>query len=225
MKHIQKGPEPPELADFKQEWAAEGRTPKWKDLTGPCAEAIRGALFAEQGHICCYCGRRLVPNDNHIEHLVPRDGKSGDPSLTFVWPNLLASCQANLLKGDPKHCGSKKENWYDRTLMVSPLDPSCEERFHFELDGRIRAAQPSDLGAEETIRRLDLDGARLRGLRKKAIEGLFVDLDEDLRPEEYDALAKAFRERDSQGRYEAFCFVLLAALGARHVGLTGAGRP
>jgi uncharacterized protein (TIGR02646 family) len=214
MKHIQKGPEPPELEAFRKEWPESGQTPKWKDLEGEAhvVEAMRSHLFAEQGHICCYCGRRLVANDNHIEHFVPRDGTMGDPSLTFVWSNLLASCQANLLKGDPRHCGTTKGNWYDASLMVSPLDPGCEGRFHHRLDGGIGPARDGDLGATKTIEKLDLDGARLRGLRKGAIEGLFEDLNEELSPEEYDKLAKALGERDEQGRYEPFCFALIAAL-------------
>lgn len=218
MKHIQKGVEPIELTDFRNRWVATGTTPTWRDLEGeaPLVEALRRHLFAEQGHLCCYCGRRLIANDNHIEHLVPRDDTYGNSSLTFVWSNLLGSCQANLMKGDPRHCGIAKGNWYDSRLMVSPLEPTCEQRFRFELDGRIRPVRDNDgnddPGAAETIRHLDLDGARLRGLRKKAIEALFEGLEHDLQPEETDTLINNLVERDREGKYAPFCFTLVAAL-------------
>lgn len=213
MKHIQKSPEPPELEAFRKEWAESGQTPKWEDLPGDVSKAMRSALIAEQGHICCYCGRKLVQNDNHIEHFVPRNGTMGEPALTFVWENLLASCQGNLLKGDPIHCGRKKDDWFDATLMVSPLDPGCEDRFRFEFDGRIRAMHVVDLGAKTTIEKLDLDCARLQALRKTAFDGYFLEgLETELTPDDCEKLAVVFRERDGEGRYEPFCFALMAAL-------------
>lgn len=213
MKHIQKrATEPPELTTWKSQCLGEGQTATWEDLPSNAIEALKRALFADQGHICCYCGRRLIDNDSHIEHLVPRNPRTGDPLLTFSWENLLASCQGNLMRGDPIHCGRKKDSWYDSGLMVSPLRDDCEERFRYELDGRIRALNDADMAAGETIRRLDLDGARLRGLRKGAIEGLFELLDHDLKPEEIDKLAQTYRTRDPEGRYEPFCFALIAAL-------------
>ncbi len=214
MKHIQKGAEPSELTEFRNRSVDTEIKPTWRDLEGEAllVEALRHHLFAEQGHLCCYCGRRLIANDNHIEHLVPRDDTYGDSSLTFVWSNLLASCQANLMKGDPRHCGIAKGNWYDSKLMVSPLEPSCEQRFRFELDGRMRPVRHDDVGASETIRHLELDGPRLRGLRKKAIEALFEGLEGELQAEEYDILVHKLVERDGDGKYEPFCVTLVAAL-------------
>ncbi len=214
MKHIQKAAEPIELTEFRNRWVATGTMPTWRDLEGeaPLVEALRRHLFAEQGYVCCYCSRRLIANDNHIEHLVPRDDTYGDSSLTFVWSNLLASCQANLMKGDPRHCGIAKGNWYDSRFMVSPLEPTCEKRFHFELDGRIRPLRDDDPGAAETIRHLNLDGPHLRGLRKKAIEALFDGLEHELQPEEFDTLITNLVERDREGKYESFCVTLVAAL-------------
>jgi hypothetical protein len=116
------------------------------------------------------------------------------------------------MKGDPRHCGNAKGNWYDSKLMVSPLEPTCEQRFRFELDGRIRPLRNDDPGAAETIRHLDLDGPRLRELRNKAIEGLFDGLDDELQPEEYDTLINNLVERDREGKYEPFCVTLVAVL-------------
>lgn len=214
MKFIQKGAEPIELAEFRTWYADAGTIPSWGDLNGEAelVEALRRRLFEEQGHLCCYCGRRLLANDNHIEHFVPRDDKYGNSALTFVWSNLLASCQANLMRGDPRHCGNTKGNWYDFNLIVSPLEKTCEQRFHFELDGRIRPSLKDDVGAAETIKHLELDGARLRALRNKAIEAIFEGLEGELLPEEYDRWMATLSEKDAAGKYEPFCMVLVAAL-------------
>jgi uncharacterized protein (TIGR02646 family) len=210
MKHIDKGPEPTELTEWNL--ALAGTPAEWDDLLPEVARALKKALLAEQGHICCYCGRRLLPGDYHIEHQVPRRGATGDASLTFVYRNLLASCQANLGRKDPRHCGTAKGDWYDATLLVSPLDPGCEGRFVYDLDGKVRGADPADEGAKETIAHLDLDGARLRGLRRGVIEALFEGLDHDLDVEERRVLLADYHARDAEGRFGSFCFVLAAAL-------------
>lgn len=210
MKHVHKGAEPPELTAWNL--ASGGAPPEWEDLSPEVAGSLKRALVAEQGHICCYCGRRILQNDYHIEHLIPRNGPMGDPSLTFVYRNLLASCQANLGRNHPRHCGTAKGDWYDTALMASPLDPGCEIRFCYDVDGKVRPADPADRGAKETIARLDLDGPRLRGLRLKVIEALVDVLDDALEPEERRVLLASYDARDAEGRFEPFGFVLAATL-------------
>jgi len=210
MKQIHKNKEPGELTRWNASRA--GSDVPWEDLAPEVRTALQQSLLAEQGHVCCYCGRRLLPSDYHIEHLVPRNGPMGDASLTYVYQNLLASCQANLGRRDPRHCGTSKGDWYTAALMVSPLDPSCEARFSYDVDGKVRPRDPADEGATETIMHLDLDGTRLRGLRLKVIEALLDDLDRDLEPEERRVLLAAYAVRDAQGRFEPFGFVLAATL-------------
>lgn len=210
MKHVLKGSEPVELTGWNL--ACAGAPVEWDALPPEVGGALRAALVAEQGHLCCYCGRRLLPGDYHVEHLVPRHGAMGDPALTFVYRNLLASCQANLMRKDPRHCGTAKGDWYVAALFVSPLDPGCERRFVYDLDGKVRSADPADQGAKETIARLDLDGPRLRSLRRKAIEALDLDLD----VEERRTLLAAYEARDAEGRFDTFCFVLAASLRSLH---------
>ncbi len=53
MRHIKKGPEPKEWLRFRKQKLPE---PRFDD--GPKASG-RTALLAEQGHICCYCMRRI----------------------------------------------------------------------------------------------------------------------------------------------------------------------
>lgn len=210
MKHVHKGTVPPELTRWSLDRA--GAPAAWEDLPAEVGAAIKRELLAEPGHLCCYCGRRIVPSDYHIEHLVPRHGAAGNASLTFVHENLLASCQANLGRKDPRHCGTSKSDWYDPILMVSPLNPGCERRFRYDIDGKVRESDPADQGAKATIAHLDLDGAHLRTLRRNAIEGLDLDLTLDLTPEERHTLLAAHEARDADGRFESFCFVLAVAL-------------
>ena len=52
---------------------------------------LRKHLLEEQGHICCYCGRRLTdhPSTSVIDHLWP---KSKYMRRTYDYENLLLSC-------------------------------------------------------------------------------------------------------------------------------------
>jgi hypothetical protein len=43
------------------------------------------------------------------------------------------------------------------------------------------------------------------------IEGLFAGLDDELTQDEYERLAEAYERRDEAGKFEPFCFVLIAA--------------
>ena len=147
-----------------------------------------------------------------FSHLAATITRSAKQARSLTDSDVMNGRNSNLLRGDPRHCGVEKEDWYDAALMVSPLSAGCEARLHVELDGRIRASVDVDPAATETIKQLDLDGARLRGLRRGALEGLFAMLDHELKPEEYEKLAHAYGQRDSAGRYEPFCFALVAAL-------------
>ena len=56
------------------------------------ASLSRRAVFARDGHLCQYCGRRA----DSIDHVVPRS-RGG----AHVWENVVAACRrCNLHKGD-----------------------------------------------------------------------------------------------------------------------------
>ncbi|MEB3174076.1 MAG: retron system putative HNH endonuclease, partial [Cyanobacteriota bacterium] len=98
MKYIQKQAEPLELIQFKNQ-INDNWKPNYADLYKP---PIKQALMQEQGFICCYCEQRLDPEDCHIEHFQPQSDPSVDP-LDFS--NMLCSCQNQMQKGEPRHCG------------------------------------------------------------------------------------------------------------------------
>ena len=166
MKWIQKQPEPRIFTDWKA-LANDDWQPTYRDLGGDEKQAVKQALMREQGGICCYCERRLTGDDSHIEHFRPQSNPDIDP---LGFGNMLCSCQNRLQQGEPRHCGNSKGDWFDETLLISPLEPGCENRFSYNGDGHIKPASHEDRAAEETISRLALDIPKLRALRSAVID-------------------------------------------------------
>ncbi len=197
MKHITKQGEPRAFADWKA-LTNENWQPTYDDLAGEPKNSVKKALMTEQGYICCYCERRLTDDDSHIEHFKPQSDPVVDP-LDFG--NLLCSCQNQIKKGEPRHCGNLKGDWFDQNLLVSPLDPDCENCFAFTGDGEIKSLVDNDLAAAETIKKLGLDLPKLNAMRAKAIEPF---LDEGLSPEEVRAFVSGYLNKDPSGRFGEF---------------------
>ncbi len=176
MKSIVKGPEPDEFAQWKAKANADWQ-PTYDNLSGETKRAVKSALMREQGYICCYCERRLLDDDSHIEHFKPQSDSLVDP-LDFS--NMLCSCQDKIKRGVPRHCGNLKGGWFDEQMLVSPLTIDCAARFAFMGDGKIQAADPTDEAAKTTIIKLGLGIPKVNALRKDAI-ALFLDpiLNED----------------------------------------------
>lgn len=197
MKHIVKQGEPPEFTDWKA-IANEDWQPTYDTMPGDIKKAVNDALMSEQGYICCYCESRLIDKESHIEHFRPQS----DPAVDALdFSNMLCSCQDRLKKGDPRHCGNLKEDWFDETLLVSPLDDGCEDRFIYTGDGRISPAAPDDHGAEQTIKRLGLNIPKLRDMRKKVIEPF---LEGSLSTGEMTQFVSGYLQKDSQGMFGEF---------------------
>jgi uncharacterized protein (TIGR02646 family) len=196
MKYIVKGPESQAFADWKA-LANDNWHPTYDNLDRDTKKAVKDALMAEQGYLCCYCECRLTSDDSHIEHFRPQSDESVDP-LDFS--NILCSCQSNVCQGKPLHCGHLKGDWFDDELLVSPLDPSCESRFSFRYDGRIKSTK-NDVAAEETIKKLGLDVGKLVESRAKAIEPF---LEPTLTRDDLKRLVSGYLQKNNQGAYGAF---------------------
>lgn len=196
MKYIVKGGEPQELIDFRAA-ATSDWTPSYGGLTRIAKNAIKESLMKEQGYICCYCERRIVDADSHIEHFKPQSDPAVDP-LDFS--NMLCSCQKNLVKGSDRHCGNLKGGWFDEYLLVSPLDSACENKFAYKGDGTIYPIE-GDIAAKTTIEKLGLDINKLNNLRKLAIEPF---LDDGLSKEEFKQFVEGYLQMDSNGKFNPF---------------------
>ncbi len=197
MKYIVKQTEPDLLSKWKA-LADDNWQPSYEDLQGKEKHAVKHALMAEQGYICCYCERRLIDDDSHIEHFQPQSDEAVDP-LDFS--NLLCSCQNQLKKGEPRHCGNLKADWFDSEWLISPLNPNCEQRFAFTGDGQIKPARDTDLAAQQTIEKLGLAIPKLKALRAEILEPF---LDESLSADELNAFVAGYLRQDSEGRFSEF---------------------
>jgi uncharacterized protein (TIGR02646 family) len=197
MKYVQKGAEPLEFSGWKA-LANDDWQPTYGNLSGDTKKAVKDVMMKEQGYLCCYCERRIDDDDSHIEHFRPQSNSDID-ALDFS--NLLCSCQNQLKKGVPRHCGNLKEDWFDASLLVSPLVPDCESRFAFTGDGAIKPSLSIDTAAIETIKRLGLAIPKLNALRAYAIEPF---LEETLSEDDIRRFVTGYLEKDGNGLYGEF---------------------
>jgi len=140
----------------------------------------------------------LTDDDFHIENFNPQSNKAVN---TLDYTNMLCSCQDQLKKGEPRHCGVLKDNWFDKDLLISPLDSNCEGRFAYTADGKIQPANESDNAATMTIEKMKLDIGILNDFRKKAIEPF---LDEDLDGADFLKFVNDYLKKNSYDTFNKF---------------------
>jgi uncharacterized protein (TIGR02646 family) len=144
--------------------------------------------------------------DSHIEHFVPQELQS---DLALEYGNLHASCIREHSPDLPLHCGHAKSSELDRQRSISPLDPGCEKRFLYSLDGEVIAAVEQDGNATYMIGLLKLDNPSLQVRRRAALAGAFtVDFVGTATPDELVALREAARARNRDGRFRSFAHVV-----------------
>jgi len=206
MKYIEKGKEPNTFTEWKalsnDDWQAE-----YESMGSEIKNIVKKALTEDQGFLCCYCQKRLVFKNSHIEHFKPQKDNNVDP---LDYSNMLCSCQNQLKKGEPRHCGNLKEDWFDAELLISPLDADCEKRFTYFADGNIKSAELNDEAAHKTIKKLGLDIPKLNDLREKVIEPF---IDEDLDQQELKQFVAGYLEKDSQGMFNEFFMAIKCLFG------------
>ena len=206
MKYIKKNKEPSRLTAWNKKRG--NKTPDWKNFTQLVKDEVYHALLKEQGYICCYCGRPIARKQCHIEHFKP---KSVYKNLTFEYTNLIASCQGEDEQRPrvPVHCGHKKQAWFDEDLMVSPINPNCENFFKYSGFGEILPTDDPDMqaAAKTTIAKLALGIDKLRKLRRAAIDAV-LQATSGLTDAEIQQLAEGYQKLDADGRYTPFCTVI-----------------
>ncbi|WP_405565306.1 hypothetical protein [Polaribacter sp. Asnod6-C07] len=98
----------------------------------------RNSLLTEQGHICCYCMRRIPESrkapGSKIEHFLCQDNHSQEE---LNYGNMLLACLGN--EGSPKRlqtCDTKKRN---QNLTHSPYNPprNIEDLIKYKPNGEI----------------------------------------------------------------------------------------
>jgi len=154
------------LEDF--DLYVEKRNPKtWSSLSTRIKLELNQHLWEEQKGLCIYCQQEIPykshpdtedsKHPSHIEHIRPKC-KDKYPELTFVQSNLALSCNGFVIDQDSQHdikskfCGHRKDNEYDETLFLNPIDLNdIEDYFEYNaFDGSV--APPHD-GNEELKRK------------------------------------------------------------------------
>lgn len=164
MKRILKSASQPDsLKDWKRKYRNRtGKTATYKALQRDQAQyqEIKHFLLKEQYFLCCYCCNQVRANGCHIEHFVPQDH---DRSKQLDYQNMFVSCNGyveEISTVDKESCGHRKDNWYDRNLIVSPVDPECERIFEFLANGIIQPHN-NDLRADAMIKNIGLNSHAL----------------------------------------------------------------
>ncbi|MCA8082697.1 retron system putative HNH endonuclease [Burkholderia cenocepacia] len=165
MKHFAKGQSPKSFEDWKNQ-ANDNWQPSYDLLANPEKQDLHQTLLAEQGWVCCYCGRETNVGSSHIEHFRPQHSYE---ELELQFENLHASCLRQMDPRAPLHCGHAKKNDFDENRFISPLDPSCETRFSFSALGGIIPSDAMDERAIYMIDLLQLNSPVLQALRSEAI--------------------------------------------------------
>jgi uncharacterized protein (TIGR02646 family) len=205
MKQVTKDVSPREFEDWKAR-GNEDWQPSYGILRNPEKRALHESLLAEQGWVCCYCGRSVTLDDSHIEHFRPQERYR---ELALNYENLHASCLRETEPGRPLHCGHAKGADFDEELHVSPLSEDCERRFLYTLDGRIILGDPADTGAAYMLDLLKLDIAFLRNRRQEEVGRVFdPQFLATVTGEELRLLGDFYRHRDEHGRMPSFGHVL-----------------
>jgi len=205
MKYIPKDSsrEPESVNQWKQ-IAANDPNYGYKYLPSKERKDLLNALVEDQGYICCYCGMEISDETSHVEHLTTQ---SSHPDLSLEYTNLLASCgisekyrpKYNSVLHCKEHCGQKRK---DSNLSIKPTDPDCETKFRYTGEGEIL---PKD---DLSVKKLNLNYTELRKLRKAAIEEFKNLLEDGFSDEEIKLFAKSFEQRDRDGKFQPFCFVI-----------------
>jgi uncharacterized protein (TIGR02646 family) len=205
MKYVAKQASPGAFEAWKALANAEWQ-PTYDSLQNPEKRALHDALLAEQGYVCCYCGRSIGLADSHVEHFRPQEAR---PDLALEFTNLFASCIRANRPGSPLHCCHAKGMAFDERMHISPLDAACEGRFGFGLDGAIYPADAGDTAALYMRQLLRLDLAFLNNRRGEVLRSIFdPDFLATVSDEELHRLSAAYRAPDGAGAVADFGHVV-----------------
>ncbi|HRI72176.1 MAG TPA: TIGR02646 family protein, partial [Polyangium sp.] len=170
----------------------------------------RKALLEEQGHICCFCMRRIAIRQMKIAHWAPQ---SLHPDRTMDWTNLMGACPGGDGDRDAvKHCDTAQG---DIPIKLNPADRSqqCERFVRYSIDGRVWS-EDADIN-KDLDRTLNLNHAALMRARL-AVWSAFVTRMEKQQsrngqwsPESIEQELAEWLRRDKQGMLREFCQVVI----------------
>jgi uncharacterized protein (TIGR02646 family) len=205
MKYINKGAAPRQLTEwFKMQPIVNGEriNCRYEQLDPGVKDIIEQQLLSEQGWLCCYTGMTLTGDNFHIEHLIPRaESKRKGTHEDVSFKNMLVAYPKN-------SCVFGAQARGELPLPVTPLQRRCENKFIFNLQGKISGV---DSDAKVTIRHLKLDHSQLDELRSAVIDEVLFPDNRPLSRAKVEVIAKQYCRKDTAGRYPRFCFVVTQA--------------
>jgi uncharacterized protein (TIGR02646 family) len=204
MKFITKRIEPNSLVEHRaKEYAG------YDNIPTDTKKELKEALLMEQGHVCCYCMKRIHFEDMKVEHWKPQ--RYVELSLLYI--NMLGACDGN--EGNPRHlqcCDTRKG---EDELTINPLDSNSEAWIKYRDDGRI-------FSDDETVNNdlndvLNLNHQTIKDNRKSIIDGIVGCLNRKYPKKQWtksniqEEINKWIR-RDSEGKYLEYYGVALFRL-------------
>jgi uncharacterized protein (TIGR02646 family) len=132
MKQIVKNAEPNSLLQHRASQFAN-----FDNIPLATKEELRQSLLSEQGHICCYCLKRIPENTPPYMKVEHYKCKANFGPLQLNYTNLFGACTGN--EGQPKikqTCDTKKSNT-DLNINPTSILPICETLFKYNADGEI----------------------------------------------------------------------------------------
>lgn len=215
MKHVKKAGMPNEYKIWRKKVRGSVNE-DYRCLQNPEKAILHRALLQEQGWLCAYTMRGIDEQNSHIEHIKPESLCRADQVGSDLDYDNLISCFPCLgMERRYRYGAQEKDKWWenDGAEFVSPLHPTCEGRFGFDLEGNIKAAD-NDSAAKTTIDVLKLDHPSLTDDRKRVIQEFVYGQAGD------DPISKAQAQRaigsicnlNSTGRFHEFCIAIFHAL-------------
>lgn len=205
MKRIIKNHEPVSLT--------EHRASAHADFDNLYKDDVRASLLEEQGHICCYCMKR-IPETNinpstKIEHFLCQKYHS-DQELNYG--NMLLACSGQ--EGLPGHlqtCDTRKGN---QTLSFNPSDQTrnIEDLIKYKSNGEIYSSDDRFNEELETV--LNLNVNTLKNNRRIIYEEIQKRIINEGRKLGSKALKKRFLQQEKakllnlhNGKFKEYCMV------------------
>ncbi|MCU4332039.1 hypothetical protein [Acinetobacter pittii] len=207
MQQINKGPEPPELTEYKRKNPSH-RYDNLEDDPEQIRLTIRKACLDEQAYLCAYCCRQVGAKDHDCmnEHILPRHYH---PQYSFDFNNIVASCTTK------DCCDDAKEN---QEIAINPLSPRCETEFKFNISGTITGLTDD---AKQTIGVLKLgdtmqQNQKLVDMRKHAIANFLfsqsTSIDDLIEDDELLTLLIEDLKQLTDGKLQSFAPIISKAL-------------
>jgi uncharacterized protein (TIGR02646 family) len=215
MKHVKKAGMPIDYSNWCR--LVHGSVNEdYQCLQNPEKGSLHRALLQEQGWLCAYTMRRVDERNSHIEHIKPESLCRADQiGSDLDYYNLIACFPCQGMDRRYRYGAQEKGDWWenDGAEFVSPLNPNCERRFCFDLEGNIKAAE-NDRSAETTIGVLRLDHPSLTEDRRRVIQEFVYG------PTGDNPISKAQAQRaigticssGIAGRFHEFCVAINHAL-------------